>query len=297
MTVFSKKIDENVDKGVDKTNNVFNTINANPIVSADMYRFFGQTLIKKDPTTGKMVSKDFGKYLKAPGRAVSKAVNFGIAKPINTIASRMPGVVKPFKFYSRAMDAIGLASLPPLVGQLGWEFTKAVKNRPPANSANKSASLSVKERIKEGSLDLRPAESYEVPIIYDECTKYPEEFVLDSPKAYEMMADRLAHQDTYILGDTANMIGFMNGGYRELPTTETTPYYIRFVHTNPREQGQGVAGYMLDRVMSKTASRTGYWMQICQSNKGMQKVASRAGFRLIDEWPQKNVVTGIWYKE
>jgi GNAT superfamily N-acetyltransferase len=145
---------------------------------------------------------------------------------------------------------------------------------------------------------MRRAEDVEIPYLYDICVNHRKEFVMNTENSYKLAADRLLNQDTYIAGDLRSLKGFVNGGYRDIPNYKTAslPYYLRFVYVNPEHAGQGLAGRMMEDVLSKHASDSGAWTMISESNKRMQKVAAKLGFQLLYNLDNSGETTGVWYR-
>lgn len=298
------------------TNEVLDTIQSNPLVMADTLRIIPDFLTKTvDQHTGAIASKKISSVWglrNRIGRGAEKAVNFLISNPVNKVLKHAPGIRKPFNVYARGMDALGIATIASPVAEMVYKGAKSLVTPKTKElgqtitSLKKQASLAdkhipkkskVASLINAGLLRPRPAMFTEIPTILEICVKHPHEFVLDRPEAYDFAIDRLFKQDTYILGDVKDTIGFINGGFRDLPDINKTPYYIRFVYVNPNYSGMGLAKMLMNMLMQRHHSSEGYWTQICSDNKPMMKVASALGFKKIANWEQKNSVTGIWYKE
>lgn len=298
------------------SNEVLDTIQSNPLVMADTLRIIPDFLTKTVNTqTGEIASKKISSIRglrNRVGRGAEKVINTVISNPVNKILKKAPGIRNPFNFYARGMDALGIATIASPVAEMVYKGAKSLvtpktqEMGKTITSLKKQASLQdtyipkkskVASMISSGLLRPRPAYMTEIPTIINICLQHPHEFVLDRPEAIDMTVDRLFKQDTYILGDVQDTVGFINGGFRELPDIGKTPYYVRFVYVNPEYSGMGLAKKLMSMLMSRHQSEDGYWTQICSDNQPMMKVASALGFKRISNWEQKNSVTGIWYKE
>lgn len=230
---------------------------------------------------GHVISRDFRRVYgmnNRVGESATKVLN-QFARPINKLVTKMPGIAKPYKFYARGMDAIGVTSLVSPLAEIG---VNAVKGAPAPVSKVKHAQM------------LKAASINDKAYMYNKCREYPEEFCLSSKDSYQLMADRIFNQDSYMFEDK----GFINGGFRPMPELESegTPYYIRLVYTEPDSQGQGVAKQMISSMIDSHPSKDGYWMMVNEDNAGMQKCASSLGFLKIHELIQEdNHITDILY--
>jgi ribosomal protein S18 acetylase RimI-like enzyme len=146
-------------------------------------------------------------------------------------------------------------------------------------------------------LEMREASSLEIPFIFDICKRHKKEFIMNTGHAEKLAADRLFTQDTYILGDLMDYRGFVNGGFRHIPQVKTAsvPYYIRFVHVNPAYGGKGYAQKMVNERLEKSGAAEA-WMQVCNDNPVMQKVASKCGFHKLYSFDQNGQVTDVFYR-
>jgi ribosomal protein S18 acetylase RimI-like enzyme len=158
---------------------------------------------------------------------------------------------------------------------------------PPPN-VNKEASF----------LELTPASVLDLPRVIEESLKLKHEFMLNTPKAIQLLIKNIVEQDTMLLGDSSKLVAFFNGGDRGLPNIDPKAYYIRLVWVNPKNKGQGLAKSILTTVMEKQSAKgkNNFWMQICPDNTVMQKCATSLGFNHITSYYIDGNESQVWYK-
>lgn len=150
--------------------------------------------------------------------------------------------------------------------------------------------------------NFRKAYSVEKQALIDKCMDYKDEFVLHDQQSKDLLYDRMYNQNTYIVGDTDNLVGFINTGRRKLAGIAEDPLYVRVVYVSPDQGGRGVASQLIKSACEWEEDKgwnisKGLWMQVCQGNTKMEKVASRNGFQVVDVWDFDGKKVNIWYKD